>query len=69
MPNIKSLLNPANKNAEEWKNYKETEKDKEIYTKKRVFTDETNKANLENENSDDSDLDTEFVNEPPKLWD
>jgi hypothetical protein len=23
---------------------------------------------LENENSDDSDLDTEFVNEPPKLW-
>jgi hypothetical protein len=24
---------------------------------------------LENENSDDSDLDTEFVNEPPKLWD
>jgi hypothetical protein len=23
---------------------------------------------LENENSDGSDLDTEFVNEPPKLW-
>lgn len=60
-------MNQANKNAEEWKNYKETEKDKEIYTKKRVFTDETNMANLEDENSDDSDLDTEFVNQPPKL--
>lgn len=67
MPNLKTLLNQANKNAEEWKNYKETEKDKEIYTKKRVFTNETNMANLEDKNSDDSDLDTEFVNQPPKL--
>lgn len=37
MPNIKPLLERAKENATKWQQYVETDEDKQIYTKFRIF--------------------------------
>lgn len=64
MPDIKYLLDQAKKNAETWKDYKETEKDKKIYSNKRVFSDEPKKTLPESDSNSDID---ECVTKPPSL--
>lgn len=69
MPNLKVLLDQANQNADTWKGYLETEKDREIYSRNKKFDENDLLKSLENESDDSSDIDLDdCVTEPPKLW-